>query len=34
MTRYAIAVDLDRCIGCEGCMIACKNENNVPLGQK
>ena len=31
--RYAIVVDLDRCLGCEGCMVACKTENNVSLGQ-
>lgn len=34
MSRYAIAVDLDCCIGCEGCMIACKTENNVALGER
>lgn len=33
MTRYAIAVDLDRCIGCEGCMVACKTENSIALGE-
>ena len=32
MSRYAIVVDLDRCIGCHGCEIACKNENEVELG--
>ena len=25
MSHYAIVVDLDRCIGCHGCEIACKN---------
>lgn len=33
MTRYAIVVDLDRCIGCHGCEIACKVENNIALGE-
>ena len=32
MSHYAIVVDLDRCIGCHGCDIACKNENEVELG--
>ena len=28
MVKYAMAVDLDRCQGCRGCMEACKIENN------
>ena len=32
MSRYALVVDLDRCIGCHGCEVACKNENGVELG--
>ncbi|MCI8425455.1 MAG: 4Fe-4S dicluster domain-containing protein, partial [Adlercreutzia sp.] len=31
--RNAIVVDLDRCIGCFGCEISCKMENNVALGE-
>jgi Fe-S-cluster-containing dehydrogenase component len=27
-----MAIDLDRCIGCEACLVACKTENEVPLG--
>ena len=30
--RYAFLIDMDGCIGCKACMIACKAENNVPLG--
>ena len=32
MTRYAIVTDLDRCVGCLGCSVACKVVNNVPIG--
>lgn len=30
MTRYAMAVDLTRCIGCMACAVACKVSNNLP----
>ncbi len=30
--RWAMIVDQRRCIGCHSCTIACKSENNVPLG--
>lgn len=32
MSQFAFVVDVDRCIGCKGCMVACKNENDVALG--
>ena len=32
MTQYAIVTDLNRCVGCLGCAVACKVVNNVPIG--
>ncbi len=30
--RWAMVIDLRRCIGCHSCSVACKRENRVPLG--
>lgn len=30
MTRYGMAIDIKRCIGCMNCSVACKQENNLP----
>ena len=32
MTRLTIAINLDRCVGCHTCTMACKMQNNVPEG--
>ena len=32
MTQYAIATDVNRCVGCLACSVACKVVNNVPVG--
>ena len=30
MARFGMVIDLDRCMGCRACMVACKVENNTP----
>jgi Fe-S-cluster-containing dehydrogenase component len=32
MARKTLVIDLDRCIGCKSCEVACKQENEVVLG--
>ena len=32
MARYTIATDVNRCVGCLACSVACKTVNNVPVG--
>lgn len=32
MTRYAMAIHLGRCLGCEACLVACSAENELPPG--
>lgn len=32
MARMAIAFDLDRCLGCHACVVACRQENHLPPG--
>jgi len=30
MTRWAMVIDLDKCVACQGCTVACRMENNTP----
>jgi Fe-S-cluster-containing dehydrogenase component len=32
MINYAMVIDTTACIGCGDCVVACKNENQVPAG--
>ena len=30
--RKGLLINLDRCSGCDSCIVACKLENDLPLG--
>ncbi len=34
MTRFAFSIDLDRCTGCQACVVACKTGNELPPGER
>ncbi len=33
MTRWSMVIDLDKCVACQGCSIACRFENNTPVAK-
>jgi len=34
MAEYALFFDAERCVGCFTCEVACKQENNIPVGPR